>query len=351
MSMTIKQLAIKSAHVTDGNAEFLAAQADATVTAMKNKVSSYVLFLDLREVHGKALDMFPVPGSEGGNNPDKFKDIVNGQETDTSFWNIYADNTEYATKVLPGIDMSGFMATLAAIEGGQEPYASMSDPDKADAKTFARQRRDANRRSINTAAKIHFQKLAVEEWGGKSIEVTFKTETDKDGTVTYDTRTTTPICVGAIGEGSDRSEYVRLSVGEFLQLNMTKAQANFDAGGVSKWKAIKKSGGKGAKGKGKGKGDAVDIGKAGIKTFEAFEGAMAAVVNYMGGDGLKEDNIAGYDKIMSKLATLKGDDRKKLVHTIGTVCNAFDAVYTEIEAEYRAVVQEMVRANAPSKAA
>lgn len=337
--LTIKQSAIKAAHELDDNTDLQYAQDDAVATFMKNKTRAYSLFLVLNGE--KAFEGRPVPGSEApkSNNPDKFKETVEGREIDGSFWNTYADSTAYATVIDPNRPNSGFMVALAAIGKDVEPYGSMSDPDKAEAKKMATQRRDANRKAVNTAAKIYFQRIAVMDFGHGAVGVTFKSIKDKDGTDVYDESTTTPIVVNAIGEGSDPSEFKRLSVGEFLALDMAKAEVNFAAGGISRWKAVIKSGGKG-KTKPKVKDDKTE---ARIANVDQAMSVFANIAEYVGVGGGKD---TGYAKIVSYLASLKGDDRRKTFHTIYLMCTAVDGLYDIVKDEGRAVDAAMLSANA-----
>lgn len=341
--LTIKQAAIKAAHEQDNNKDLLLAQDDAVATFMKNKTRAYSLFLVLNGE--KVFENKPVPGSESpkSNNPDKFKETVEGREVEGSYWNTYADSTVYATTVDKKRPNSGFMSVLAAIGKDVEPYGSMSDPDKAEAKKMGTQRRDANRKAINTAARIYFRRLDVLDFGHGSVNVSFKAITDKDGDTIYDEDTTTPIVVNAIGEGSDPSEFKRLSVGEFLALDMAKAEANFAAGGISRWKAVIKSGGKGKK----TPPPKDKTGDAKIANVDQAIAVFAELANYVGIGGGKD---TGYAKIVSYLASLKGDDRRKTFHTIYQMCLSVDGLFEIVKQEGAAVEQAMLAANATTLA-
>lgn len=352
---SIKTLAIKAARVMDGNKDFMAAQVVAVETTLKNKTTAYGVYIILRDDPKLLAGEYPVWGSvqKAGSNLlyDKFTESVDGTDKDNTFWNVYADSTEKGQSYVADVSAIETKQVSYTVKNGEDAgkvkdYTAMGELDYKEALKEARLRRDANRKAINTAARVHFKRAEIDAFGIEigtaekpAVRTSLKYKTDADGDKVVDETSTTPIVIRGDADGDD---FIRKSVGEFVALDMVKAKKLLEAGNISPFQAVIKSGGKGKKGGGKTGGASDKPGDQNVKTLDQAIASLQGVAHYMTTeDG---DTTKGYGKLMTHLASLNANDRKVFVYTIGSACHAFDAFYTEIESEYLAIVQEKARA-------
>lgn len=346
MSTTIRQRAIAAAHIADADPELSRTLREGVEHKEKAKQTVHVNYLQLYRVYGyDRLITYPKPGTEGGNNPDKYEDVdTNGKKITSTFCNDFADNTEEGQRIATAI--RNFTAD-----------ASLADPDKEEKVALWTQRRNNHRATVKGCLTLFHQWQDV-KGAFPNVGLGFKMKPklikgedgNPDKTVMiYDMDTTKPISVTdktpkAEGDESPQ-KYKYVSIGEFINFKLKVALIN--AATQGEWKSLVASGKKGKKKGGKGGKEAGAL-LAHITTVDKAVEYMSELAAWMGnvdkGDTGKD---SGYGKIMNRLSNLpKGDERKLFVMTLGKLIYGLDGVSAQIDGEYQTYVAEQNRIQA-----
>lgn len=192
------------------------------------------VLLAMSATYGEDMETFPVPDSEGGNNPDKFSletTDSNGKtvQKKTSFYIQFADATKEGRAVLQELEyVSRSMKTDPNVNKSDIPAHILDmSPDKLAARQkFLTDRRGNMRSSYKKAMQLYFQFQSVNELAGISARPLW--EDDEGGEVM---RTGSPILVITTNASRMTQDWRHLSISNFLKLNPKKAE---EGGGTFK---------------------------------------------------------------------------------------------------------------------
>lgn len=331
--LTIAQKAIQLAHLANEDETLKKAIHAGVEHAEKNRQSTHVVYIRMltsEKIGKEKLDSTPVPGSKEGNNPDAFEGVneLTGKKENGTFTNIFADNLD------EGVQIRASIRNIAESK-------DMADPEKERHVRRWNQRLTSLRGMVRRALLAH-HKLQEIENKFPMVGISFATVEKPDGkggsVETYDMNTNSPFClVDKKPTDSNKPQpYRYLSYGEFLALKPDVAEKNKAT--LGEWKSLVNSGKKGKK-KGSAQQPVAGALVARISTVDKFTDYAAEMVAYLKGTG--GDDGKGYSRIMNKLSELpKGDDRKRFVTLLGSLCMELDGIWSDIGNEFNAYRKE-----------
>lgn len=338
--LTIAQRAIQLAHTANEDEALKKVFHSGVENAEKNKQSVHHVYLRMLtspKLGKEKLNETPVPGSKEGNNPDHFEGVneLTAKKENGTYTNVFADNLDEGTTIRTAI------RNLAESK-------DMADPEK-ERHVRRWNSRLTTLRSLVRRSLLAHHKIATIQHKFPSVGISFAMVETKDketGAMVegYDMSTTAPFCLvdKKPNDSSKPQAYRYLSYGEFLSLKLDVAEKN--KASMGEWKALVNSGKKGKK-KGKAAQDVAGALVAHITTVDKFTDYAAEMVAYLKGTG--GDDGKGYSRIMNRLASLpKGDDRKRFVILLGSLCMELDGIWTDIGGEFNVYQKEQNAINA-----
>jgi len=199
--------------------------------------------LALRSTYDEeTLASFPIPGSETGNNPDRFSiTTMKGDKKGTKKTTFYAQFTRGTTEgkaVLERLDWLERAADKGAVKDGIPEDILELTPDGRDTqRSFLEGRLNTMTQAYKKAMELHFQFLAVNSYHdnivAEPIWVDGKSPDDVDETWQAEVvRTAEPITVYYFEEGKPVTKWEHFSIGAFLKLKPKTALEN--GGGFKK---------------------------------------------------------------------------------------------------------------------
>lgn len=270
------------------------------------------------------LGTFPRPGSETGNNPDKFKKP--GKDADgaykdipTVWWNELADAT-----ALSQVHAKVLKDCKESTTGKAGPYANLDELQLSTKKNRATQAINYHRSAIKRAAALYFQRADLLDMGGIGFE--FIMDVNPDTKEEEPTRAAKNIY---IFNEKKRSEFKLISVGAFLAYDIAEAKKN---GG--KWSDLLATARK--------ESDSDDSDTAGdseiapIKgtgTFEEYIGETAGFCEEMHGDPKRKD----FNQIVHQLNGAGSDDYLFSLMTVSKTLLAIIAKVHRAEQRFEAI--------------
>lgn len=304
-----------------------------------------VLFA-MKEAYEDALDDFPEPDSDTGNNRDKFKIPVRRGDKETTapttFYTQFADATKEGKEI---VETLGYLKRLANVEARKDDIPqellNLTDTQRIAMESKLAGRRATIRGSYKKAMQLYFQMQAVESLKHVNVDFVYQTE---DGEPTNEVENTRePIIVWekpADGKPITKSRYV--SIGSFLKFDAKKAS---EKGGTLK--ALEDTVSRSTGGKAGDKGKETDGGQ--IKSVDTFVGRFVETFRFMDEMQMAKDN-----KDIGKLYQIinaKGSDELAVAivemrNYLDDICKdaKLDVRYTKLQQAGSELVTEKTKA-------
>ena len=259
------------------------------------------------------LDEFAVPGSDTGNNPDKFKiHVQNGDkrtQKNTTFYAQFAKGTSSGQAILERLDWLDRAADKGAVKDGiPEDILEMSPQKRDHQRSFLNGRIATMTQAYRKAMSLHFKLNEVNEYAdniaAEPIWLEGYSPDDVDNLWEAKVEATQePIAVWIVPEeGKPVTKWEPFSISAFLKLNPAKAE---EKGGGFKALVesgvVKKAPGGGATTPGGGATDELTI-----KTVDKSLGVITEYHRYLL-DIMGQRDGAEYGKLIQQL-TKKGND-------------------------------------------
>lgn len=258
------------------------------------------------------LDEFAIPGSETGNNPDKFKiTVVNGDKRtnrNTTFYAQYARGTQSGKAIIERLDWLDRAADKGASkEGIPEDIMDMSPEQRASHRSWCEGRLNTMTQSYKKAMQLHFKLKEVNDYSANIFAEPIWQEgfSPDDVDNLWDAKveaTQEPIAVWLAEEGKPITKWEPFSIGAFLKLDPAKAS---EKGGGFKQLVesgiVKKAAGGGATTAAGAAGEDITI-----KTVDKSLGVIVEYHRYLL-DIMSQRDGAEYGKLVQQL-TKKGND-------------------------------------------
>jgi hypothetical protein len=157
-----------------------------------NKKSPYNFYLDMRRVHGKELDTFPIPGTSAelndpkhphSNNPDRYEVLATDGQTKIkgSFSQDYADSLPIAVSILK------VLTEIKEETGNFTPSKMKAGQLKKEKNKFSA-RLQTIRSNVKTAINFHHKFEAVNAMQGVEAEITQEEMLDDNEQVVKDAK-------------------------------------------------------------------------------------------------------------------------------------------------------------------
>lgn len=181
------------------------------------------VLLAMQETYGEELASFPEPDSEGGNNPDKFKIAVTGNDgkttmKQTSFYAEFADATKEGKAIC---DELAFIKRAnnpeMAQDGIPQAIKDMNPQERVTRENFLKGRRATIRASYKKAMALGFQLVAVNGLPGMVAEIVMTDSGEVENT-------TKPILVYEEVVKGPVKKWEHFSIGSFCKLDVGKAK-------------------------------------------------------------------------------------------------------------------------------
>lgn len=180
------------------------------------------------------LDEFAFPGSDTGNNPDKFKVTVhNGDKSttkQTTFYAQFSRGTASGQAILERLDWLDRAADKGAVkEGIPEDILEMSPQKREHTRSFLNGRLNTMTQAYKKAMQLHFKFKEVNEYADniKAEPIWEENFSPDDVDNIWEAKieaTQEPIAVWIIpDEGKPVTKWEPMSIGSFLKLNPDKA--------------------------------------------------------------------------------------------------------------------------------
>lgn len=308
------------------------------------------------------LDEFAYPGSDTGNNPDKFKMTVTKGDKKTSrnttFYAQYARGTGSGKAILERIDWLDRAADKGAVKDGiQEDILEMSPEQRASHRSFLEGRLNTMTQAYKKAMQLHFKLNEVNEYATNIFAEPIWQEgySPDDVENLWEAKieaTQEPIAVWLAEEGKPITKWEPFSIGAFLKLNPAKA---LEKGGG--FKMLVESG---IVPKAAGGGATTAAGAASeditIKTVDKSLGVLAEFHRYMV-DIMSARDGADYGKFVQEI-NKKGNDEYvtslvELKNILVDICakSKLDLKYVKmLEAGSELVSDNPIASKVPAKA-
>ena len=313
---------------------------DGKETVKKNPLLMYVA---LSEAYNGDMDAFPRPGSKqgdavGGNNPDHYDDVRNGEKVKGTYTADFAMSTDKGQVIAE--ELSNWKKAKDTSNPIPEKYRNHSS-DKIDREIKKwSARKTAIVALYRTAINVHWQMTDINELAGIHCDYSTDEVMENGEKVVRLTDTVYPMFIYDDSDmpKSALKHWKNLSVGAFLALDVPEAKRRIDEEKKTAWDAVINSSQRQG---GNGQGAAEKMVTAKFKTQEEFHTGLAAVANAF-------DDKAMLQTIYKALSS---KDNDYIVQSLGDLYIALRTnLWPKIQAKYEKINETKVTDNEAKEA-